>query len=174
VIGVPEVTAAVLGTAVAAAIWWTYFDVVSYVSEQRLVTATPGKEQNEKARDVYSYLHFPMVAGIVLLALGMKKTLGHVDDPLKTVPAAAMLGGTAVYLLAHVAFRWRNVHRFSTQRLVAAVLLFALIPLATELDALLTLVLLAALLCALIVYETVHFADLRDRLRHQLDQGSSA
>ena len=66
------------------------------------------------------YLHFPMVAGIVLLALGMKKTLGHVDDPLKTVPAAAMLGGTAVYLLAHVAFRWRNVHRLSTQRLVAA------------------------------------------------------
>jgi hypothetical protein len=104
----------------------------------------------------------------------MKKTLGHVDEPLKTVPAAAMLGGTAVYLLAHVAFRWRNVHRFSTQRLAAAILLCALIPLATELDALLTLVLLAVLLCALIVYETLRFADLRDRLRHQLDQGSSA
>jgi low temperature requirement protein LtrA len=110
----------------------------------------------------------------VLLALGMKLTLAHVDEPLELVPAAAMLGGTAVYLLAHVAFRWRNVHRFSTQRLAAAILLCALIPLATELDALLTLVLLAALLCALIVYETVHFADLRDRLRHQLDQGSSA
>jgi len=84
-----------------------------------------------------------------------------------------MLGGTAVYLLAHVAFRWRNVHRFSTQRLAAAILLSALIPLATELDALLTLALLAFLLCALIVYETAHFADLRDRMRHQLDQGSS-
>jgi low temperature requirement protein LtrA len=168
------VTAAVLGIAVAGALWWLYFDIVALVAERRLSNAAVGREQNDIARDSFSYLHFPMVAGIVLLALGMKKTLGHVDDPLKTVPAAAMLGGTAVYLLAHVAFRWRNVHRFSTQRLVAAVLLFALIPLATELDALLTLVLLAALLCALIVYETVHFADLRDRLRHQLDQGSSA
>ena len=168
------VAAAVLGIAVAGALWWLYFDIVALVAERRLSNAAVGREQNDIARDSFSYLHFPMVAGIVLLALGMKKTLGHVDDPLKTVPAAAMLGGTAVYLLAHVAFRWRNVHRFSTQRLVAAILLCALIPLATELDALLTLVLLAALLCALIVYETVHFADLRDRLRHQLDQGSSA
>jgi low temperature requirement protein LtrA len=168
------VTAAVLGIAVAGALWWLYFDIVALVAERRLSNAAVGREQNDIARDSFSYLHFPMVAGIVLLALGMKKTLGHVDDPLKTVPAAAMLGGTAVYLLAHVAFRWRNVHRFSIQRLVAALLLFGLIPLATELDALLTLVLLAALLCALIVYETVQFADLRDRLRHQLDQGSSA
>jgi low temperature requirement protein LtrA len=168
------VTAAVLGIAVAGALWWLYFDIVALVAERRLSNAAVGREQNDIARDSFSYLHFPMVAGIVLLALGMKKTLGHVDDPLKTVPAAAMLGGAAVYLLAHVAFRWRNVHRFSTQRLVAALLLFALIPLATELDALLTLVVLVALLCALIVYETVQFADLRDRLRHQLDQGSSA
>ena len=167
------VAAAVLGIAVAGALWWLYFDVVALVAERRLNNAAVGREQNEIARDSFSYLHFPMVAGIVLLALGMKKTLGHVDEPLETVPAAAMLGGTAVYLLAHVAFRWRNVHRFSTQRLAAAILLCALIPLATELDALLTLVLLAVLLCALIVYETVHFADLRDRLRHQLDQGSS-
>jgi low temperature requirement protein LtrA len=168
------VAAAVLGIAVAGALWWLYFDIVALVAARRLSNATVGREQNDIARDSFSYLHFPMVAGIVLLALGMKKTLGHVDEPLKTVPAAAMLGGTAVYLLAHVAFRWRNVHRFSTQRLAAAILLCALIPLATELDALLTLFLLAGLLCALIVYETVHFADLRDRLRHQLDQGSSA
>jgi low temperature requirement protein LtrA len=168
------VTAAVLGIAVAGALWWLYFDIVALVAERRLSNAAVGREQNDIARDSFSYHHFPMVAGILLLALGMKKTLGDVDDPLKTIPAAAMLGGTAVYLLAHVAFRWRNVHRFSTQRLATAILLFALIPLATELDALLTLVLLAALLCALIVYETVQFADLRDRLRHQLDQGSSA
>jgi low temperature requirement protein LtrA len=167
------IAAAVLGIAVAGALWWLYFDIVALVAERRLNNAAVGREQNDIARDSFSYLHFPMVAGIVLLALGMKKTLGHVDEPLKTVPAAAMLGGTAVYLLAHVAFRWRNVHRFSTQRLAAAILLCALIPLATELDALLTLVLLALLLSALIVYETVHFADLRDRLRHQLDQGTS-
>jgi low temperature requirement protein LtrA len=109
-----------------------------------------------------------MVAGIVLLALGLKKTLEHVGDPLETVPAVAMLGGTALYLLAHVAFRWRNVHRFSVQRVLCAVFLCALIPVALEVAALVMLGVLVAALAVLIAYETVHFADLRDRMRHQL------
>jgi low temperature requirement protein LtrA len=168
------VAAAVLGIAVAGALWWLYFDIVALVAERRLANAEVGREQNEIARDSFSYLHFPMVAGIVLVALGMKKTLGHVDEPLKTVPAVAALGGTAVYLLAHVAFRWRNVHRFSSARLLTAVLLVALIPFATEIDALLTIALVAIALAALIAYETLRFAELRDRMRHQLDQGASA
>jgi low temperature requirement protein LtrA len=169
------VVAAALGVAVAGALWWLYFDIVALVAERRLTRARPGREQNEIARDSFSYLHFPMVAGIVLLALGMKKTLAEVDEQLKIVPAAAMYGGVAVYLLAHVAFRWRNVHRFSRQRLAGALLLLALIPLAIEIDALVALALLAALLVVLLVYETRHFAELRERMRHQLaaDQGSS-
>jgi low temperature requirement protein LtrA len=168
------VAAAVLGIAVAGALWWLYFDIVALVAERRLANAKVGREQNEIARDSFSYLHFPMVAGIVLFALGMKKTLGHVDEPLKTVPAVATLGGTAVYLLAHVAFRWRNVHRFSRARLLTAGLLVALVPLATEIDALLTIALVAIVLAALIAYETIRFAELRDRMRHQLDHGASA
>jgi low temperature requirement protein LtrA len=171
------VVASVLGIALAATLWWLYFDIVAIVAERRLANAKPGKEQNEIGRDSYSYIHFPMVAGIVLIALGLKKTLEHVDEPLKTVPAVAMLGGAAIYLLAHVAFRWRNVHRFSLQRVIAAAVLCALIPLAKEIDALWTLAVSAGLLAILIAYETVHFAELRDRLRHQLDEsphGSSA
>ena len=87
------------------------------------------------ARDSYSYLHFPMVAGIVLVALGTRKTLGHTGDPLELVPAVALLGGTAVYLVAHVAFRLRNVGSFNPHRMGVAVLLVALIPLAVEVDA---------------------------------------
>jgi len=162
------VAAAILGIAVAAALWWLYFDVVALVAERRLSNAAEGRERNEIARDSYSYLHFPMVAGIVLVALGLKQTLGHVDDPLEIVPAMALLGGTAVYLLAHVAFRLRNVHRFSTERLLCAALLVALLPAAIELPSLATLAVLATLLAALIAYERVRFAELRERLRHQL------
>src|SRR4051794_22047363 len=147
------VIAAALGVAIAGALWWLYFDVVALVAERRLSNAPAGRVRNEIARDSFSYLHFPMVAGIVLLALGLKKTLVHVEDPLKIVPAAALLGGTAVYLLAHVAFRWRNVHRFSWQRLIAAVALVALLPAALALPALATLAIVAAALVALIVYE---------------------
>jgi low temperature requirement protein LtrA len=161
-------SAAVLGTAVAAALWWLYFDVVALVAARRLENAKEGRERNEIARDSFSYLHFPMVAGIVLVALGFKKTLAHVDDSLDLIPAVALLGGTALYLLAHVAFRWRNVHRFSWQRLACALVLLALIPAAESLPALATLAIVAALLTLLIAYERVRFAELRERLRHQL------
>ena len=162
------VVAACLGMAIAAALWWLYFDIVALVAERRLSNAAPGRERNTIARDSFSYLHFPMVAGIVLLALGLKKTLEHVDDPLKVVPAVALLGGLAAYLIAHVVFRYRNVHRFSWQRLAAAVLLVALLPVAVEIAALLTVAIAAVVLAALIAYETWRFAELRDRLRHQL------
>ena len=161
-----------LGTAAAAALWWLYFDIVALVAVRRLSNAAEGRERNEIARDSFSYLHFPMVAGIVLLALGLKKTLAHVEDPLEVVPAVAALGGTALYLLAHVAFRWRNVHRFSGQRLLCTAVLAALVPVAVEVPALATLAMLAAVLSALIAYEAVRFSELRARLRHQLSTGS--
>jgi low temperature requirement protein LtrA len=164
------VAAAVLGTAAAAALWWLYFDIVALVAVRRLSNAAEGRERNEIARDSFSYLHFPMVAGIVLLALGLKKTLAHVEDPLKLVPAVALLGGPALYLLAHVAFRWRNVHRFNAPRLLCAIVLLALIPVAVEIPALATLGIVVALLAGLIAYEAVHFAELRDRLRHGAPQ----
>ncbi|MBJ7471576.1 MAG: low temperature requirement protein A [Solirubrobacteraceae bacterium] len=162
------VVAAALGVFLSFALWWMYFDIVARVAERRLATAEVGKEQNEIARDSYSYLHFPMVASIVLMALGMKKTLGHVDHHLELVPATALFGGFAVYLLAHVAFRWRNVHRFSTQRLVVAILSVALIPLALEITALASLAILLAVAASLITYETIRFREVRGRLRREL------
>ena len=162
------VVAAVLGMAVSAALFWLYFDVVALVAVRRLSNAAPGRERNEIARDSFSYLHFPMVAGIVLVAVGVEETLIGVDEHLHLVPAAALLGGTALYLLAHVAFRWRNVHRFGYQRLVAAGVCVALVPVAVEIPALATLALLVAVLVILIVDERRRFAELRDRLRRQL------
>ncbi|MFL5821029.1 MAG: low temperature requirement protein A [Solirubrobacteraceae bacterium] len=162
------VVAAVVGVMVAGELWWLYFDVVALVAERRLSRAAEGRERNEIGRDSFSYLHFPMVAGILLVALGLKKTLAGVDASLQLIPALATLGGAALYLLAHVAFRWRNVRRFSTQRLLCAILLVSLVPAAIRLPALATLGILAAALALLIGYEAVAFAPLRDRLRHQL------
>jgi low temperature requirement protein LtrA len=162
------VVAAVLGMAVAAAQWWLYFDVVALVAARRLRNAAPGRERNEIGRDSYSYLHFPMVAGIVLVALGMKKTLGHTDEALKLVPAVALLGGTTVYLLAHVAFRWRNIHTLNRQRLLVGVALLGGIPVAVELPSLATVAMLAGVLVALVAYETIRFGEARERLRRSL------
>jgi low temperature requirement protein LtrA len=173
-VGLGIAAAAALGVGVSAALWWLYFDVVARFAEHRLSGAAPGAERNAIARDSYSYLHFPMVAGIVLGALGLKKTLGHVEDPLKLVPAAALLGGTALYLLAHVAFRFRHVYTLNWPRLACAAVLVALLPLAVEIPALATLALVVAALVVLIVFETRHYGEVRRRIRSDLGHGAAA
>ena len=108
-----------------------------------------------------------MVAGIVLSALGLKTTLAHIGEPLHSVPAAALLGGVALYLLAHVAFRWRLVRSLSRQRLVGAVVVAALFPVAVEVAALATLAVVVAVVCAVVAYEVVRFGETRRRVREE-------
>ena len=159
------IVAGLLGFAIAAAMWWAYFDVVAIVAERKL-RETTGQAQLAMARDSYSYLHLPMIAGIILFAVGVKKTLGHVGDPLELVPAVALCGGIALYLVSHILFRLRNVGSLNRQRLVVSGALLVLIPLGVELPALVTLALATGLCVGLIAYEAIRFADARDRVRH--------
>jgi low temperature requirement protein LtrA len=164
------VFAAVLGIGLASALWWIYFDVVAPITERRLLNAEPGRERNALARDSYSYLHFPMVAGIVLGALGLEEVLAHVDIPLDVVHAFALLGGTAIYLLAHVALRLRNARTVNVERLVLSIVLFSLIAVAVSVDALYTIIAVNLLLWAMIAFETFYVYDERRyRLRHDME-----
>jgi len=105
-LGAGVILAAVLGFVVAASFWLAYFDFFS-AGVQRLLSDRRGEQRTTLARDVYTYLHLPMVAGIVLFAFAMKPTLAHVDAELHVIPAVALCGGSALYLLAYVALRWR-------------------------------------------------------------------
>jgi low temperature requirement protein LtrA len=167
-LGLGVITAAALGLAIAFALWWAYFDVVAIVAERRLREAT-GKEQLTMARDSYSYLHLPMIAGIILFAVGVKKTLADIGEPLASVPAVALCGGVALYLGAHILFRLRNVRTLSQRRLVVTVVLVALIPVALEIPALATLAVVAALCVGLIAYEAIRYAEDRERVRHPVE-----
>ena len=159
------VAGVVLGLAVAGCLWWAYFDVVATVAERRLREAGPAGRARI-ARDSYSYLHLPMVAGIVVFAFGAKETLVHVHAHLATVPAVALCGGVALYLLALSTLKRRNIGSFNYPRLVAAAALLVLIPLATRMPALLALGLVAAVTCAMIAYEVRRYAETRVRIRH--------
>ena len=159
-----EVVAALLGIASAFALWWAYFDIVAIVAERRLSEAPPG-EQGPLARDSYSYLHFPMIAGIVLFAFGLKKTEAAPEDLLKDVPAVALCGGVALYLAGHIAFRYRNVRTFNSHRAIATLACLALIPLALEVDALIALGAVTAVLVTLVAYEAIRFREARARVR---------
>jgi low temperature requirement protein LtrA len=161
------IVAALLGLVIAFALWWAYFDVVALVAERHF-RESRGEHRLRIARDSYSYLHLPMIAGIVLVALGVKKTLAHVDEPLETIPAVALFGGIALYYAGHLGFRLRNVRTLNRPRLVALLVCLALIPLGTEVDAFVSVALAAGVTSAVIAYEAIRYAEARDRVRHEI------
>lgn len=163
-LGISVIVAAVLGIALAAALWWTYFDLVMLSAERRLKEAR-AEQRARLALDSYAYLHLPMVAGIVFAALGVEETLAHVGEPLGTIPAVALCGGVALYLLGHNAFRLREEGTVSVTRLVVAIVCLGLIGVGISVPSLVTLAVLTVLLCALAAFETATSGEFRRELR---------
>ena len=120
-----------------------------------------------------------MIIGVIMMALGLKKVLGYVGgdeghvlaDPIYGVPLAALYGGAALYLLAHVAFTWYVVGLASRERIGLVVLVLVLVPLVAVLPALLTLAVLAVVLGGLIAWETMRYAEVRHQIRHDRPHG---
>jgi len=168
----PIIVACTLGVAVCAALWWAYFDVVAIAAE-RVLHGAHGAARVALGRDSYTYLHLPMVAGIILLSLGLKKVLAYVGDtahhdltdPLKGIGLYALYGGVILYLLGHLGFRLRNMGSINRPRLAAVVLLAALIPLAANVPAMAALAMLTATCLGLVIVEALLFRTERLALR---------
>ena len=159
------IAAAALGIVVVAALWWLYFDVAAIIARNRLMQAT-GLDLHWLALHSYSYLHLPLVAGIVLFALGLKTTLGDVGETLATVPAVALCGGAALYLLGHIAFLFRATGYLFRRRTIGALALLALTPVALVVPALAALALVSAVCTLVVAYEVIRYRVARLELRH--------
>jgi low temperature requirement protein LtrA len=147
--GSPEVdgtlaTAALLAIVLTGALWWAYFDREGEQVEATL-RAADGPERSRLARDLYSYLHIPLVFGVVLTAVGMKQVLAHSDEHLEPVVAFALGGGVTLYFAALVALRLRCGRRPNAAQLailpMAAVTMF----MGTDVTGMTTLAVLAVL-----------------------------
>jgi hypothetical protein len=86
---------------------------------------------------------------------------------LKTVPAVALFGGIALYYAGHLGFRLRNVRTLNRPRLVAVLICLVLIPLSTDVDAIVAVALAATVTSAVIAYETIRYAEARRRVRQE-------
>jgi low temperature requirement protein LtrA len=159
------IAGAALGVVVISALWWLYFDVAAIFARRRLVEAV-GVAQTRLARDAYSYLHLPMVAGVVFFAFGLKTTLHHVDDRLETVPAVLLCGGASLYLFAQVGFLFRSTGRIFRRRTIGALVLLALIPAAHAVPALAALALVSAVCSVVVAYEVLRHRTHRVQVRH--------
>ena len=158
------IAAVLLGIAVVACLWWSYFDWVVYVARTRLESAT-GPARAALARDGYSYLHLPMTGGIVLFAFGLETALHDTSTSLALVPAFAVVGGVAVYLLAHVVFRLRIGGGLGRGRPLASLVLILLLPVTTHVPAAGALAAVAAVCLALITYEVLRHREGRATIR---------
>lgn len=165
------IVSALLGFVVAASFWLAYFDFFSGGVE-RLLIDRRGEQRVALARDAYTYLHLPMVAGIVLLAFAMRTTLTHVHADLHVIPALALCGSSALYLLAYVALRWRVSHTLSRGRTTASLGFVVLWPIALAVPALVTVALVAAIWVSLHAYELIWWREARAERRAMQAQTS--
>lgn len=163
----------VLSFVITASLWWFYFDVLSAMAEEKLRGAKKGIVQNTVARDAYSYFHFPMIAGIVLIAFGTKSVLSHIDEPMGLVPALALSGGLGIYLLGNYAFKVRLVGSLFRSRLIAGVVMIAVGFAIADLNALVALACVATLVFAFAIYDTFAHAHTRNTIKEELDAGVS-
>jgi low temperature requirement protein LtrA len=159
------IAAATLGIVLVSTLWWLYFDVAAIVARRRFAEAA-GIARHWLGLHAYTYLHLPMVAGIVLFALGLKTTLDHPGDGLEAVPAVALCGGTALYLLAHVAFLRRSTGRIFRRRTAGGVTLLGLIPVALVIPALAALAFVCAVCASVVAYEAIRHREHRAQVRH--------
>ena len=168
-LGLGEVAAAILGLLVATSFWLAYFDFFA-IRGERMLTDLRGPDRVALARDLYAYAHLPMIVGIVLFAFAMKTIVGHVGEELDWVPAFALCGGGALYLLTFSGVRTRVERRLalSRGRFLAALLLLLVLPLATEIPALAALALVTLVWVALHAYELVWWREARTESRSML------
>jgi low temperature requirement protein LtrA len=174
-ISVPIIIASVLGLLLASAMWWAYFDVSALQGEHAL-SSEPIETRPRLGRNAYSFAHLPLVISVVLTAFGVKKVLEYVSDttdhtladPLKGVVLAALVGGTVLYLLAHVVFKWLTVHNLSVIRLAAAAIILLAAPLIGSVPAVGQLGFVAGVLTLTLVVESVVWAESRHQIRAEL------
>jgi len=146
------ILAALLGIGIAAVLWWVYFDYAALAGERHLAGES-GDERTVQARHSYSYLHLPLLVGLVFTAFGLKEVLGHVWTPLGEPAAVALYGGAGFYLLGHNVFRLRDIGSISIAQLAATAIAYALIPVAIHVPALVALAGLAVLLAGLVAFQ---------------------
>jgi low temperature requirement protein LtrA len=135
--------AVVLGVLISASLWWTYFGLTA--GAELRMQRTPAVDRPRLARDAYSYLHLPLVAGIVFFAVGTRVSVEHIDEPLAPLAALALTGGVALFYAAEVAYRWRDHHQLTVDRLLAAAASLLVFPVAISVPAVSSLAVLTAI-----------------------------
>jgi len=179
----PAVAGATFAVAIAAALWWSHFDLVAPAALQAFHATGDGRSRAALARDAYVYLHQPMIAGLILTALGMEEALHHLGTAgvdLSTPAAGPTMplafGGVALFFVAQVGFQARMLGTVTVTRVAVVVVLVGLAPVAARSPALAGTALLAVVCVGLVLAElmllrrsrrSLRAAAMHERLTHE-------
>ncbi|MFE9204749.1 low temperature requirement protein A [Micromonospora sp. NPDC007230] len=167
----PAVGAAVLSIFFTAALWWAHYDMIGPAARIALHSAQ-GKPRLTMARDAYAYCYLPMIAGIILFALGAEQIVHQITspnisdwDPARGPAEPLLFGGVFLYLCGDMLFQARTLHTLSWTRVGTLGLLAVCPPLVDQLPALGTLALLTVICVGMVAAEVVIFEEGRTALR---------
>jgi low temperature requirement protein LtrA len=128
-LGIGAIAVAILGMVIAYYLWWVYFAGDDERSEHVLARTADPLQRTRLAVRAWGYAHYFLLLGIVLLAVGIKKTVGHAFEGMDWKYAIALGGGVALYQVGHAWFLHMLRLPGRTHRLVAALAVLATIPL---------------------------------------------
>ena len=147
-IGVRLVAWVTIGLALAAALWWTYFDGDDERAERAIHEAT-GDARTRLALHAYYYAHLAMIAGIVMTAAGVHDAVRHLDDP-GAANAWLISCGVATYLAGAAWFRALLHIGPSRARMIAAGVTLGMVPVGERWGSLLQLVAVVVVLVGML------------------------
>jgi low temperature requirement protein LtrA len=148
----------------AAAAWWAYFDFVQIAAERALHRAGEAT-RGPLARDVFTFCHYPIVLGIIFLAVAAKKTLAGPTEPLSDGGRAALALGVSLFILGFVLIRLRVIRRIAWERIAGAAVTVAAVLVLDDADALVLLTLAVAALVAALAVEAFRLREVRASIK---------
>jgi low temperature requirement protein LtrA len=144
------------------AMWWVYFNVGAEEATQRFKTAdNPGAI----ARLAYTYLHLPIIAGIVVAAVGDELVLAHPYGHTDGKTAAMLVGGPVLFIAGTLLFKQATLGRWHLSHLVGLVLLLLISLAVPYVWPLGVAALSASVLVVIAVWETVSLRKVKTNLQ---------
>jgi low temperature requirement protein LtrA len=148
------VLALAIAFAITGALWWLYFDEVAENAQRNIAES---EDPGRLARDAYTYLHLPIVAGIIMVAIADDLLITHPDSTLATAGVVMTVVGPAIYLIGEALVRVRMISSLSPQRLLAVIALGVLGGYGAHLSSLGLSAGVAAILIALTIWDHQRF-----------------
>ena len=156
-VGLPgrTVVALIASGAFAGLLWWGYFDRPGPAIELRADEVTDSKQKGRFVRDIYTWAHAPIVAGIILAAAALEEVTLHPEDPVPGEFRFMLFGGLALWVFGIVAAVWRSYRVIPRERAVAIVVIGLLLATASSWEGPILLIVVDLIILATLVVEHI-------------------